>query len=85
MRDMDRLERKTNLFYQDYLPEVRAQIEELRDAGHDVAELERIVASLEEAVAKKDYLNADYLIEMLIESLAAAREDAGLSRGDFFL
>lgn len=82
---MDRLERKTNLFYQDYLPEVRAQIEELRDSGRDVAELERIVASLEEAVAKKDYLNADYLIEMLIESLAVAREDAGLSRGDFFL
>jgi hypothetical protein len=82
---MDRLERKTNLFYNEYVPEVRAQIDELREAGHDVSELERILASLEEAVQKKDYLNADFLIEMLIETLSAARENAGFGRTDFFL
>lgn len=82
---MDRLERKTNLFYNEYVPEVRAQIDELREAGHDVSELERILASLEEAVQKKDYLNADFLIEMLIQTLSSAREDAGFGRVDFFL
>lgn len=81
---MDNLKKKTNLFYKDYLPEVLAQIEEVREAGVDTSELERLVASLEETVNKKDYLTADYLIETLLSELEYAREKAGLSRGSIF-
>lgn len=81
---MDNLEKKTNLFYKDYLPEVLAQIEEIKDAGVDTSELERLTSSLEEAINKKDYLTADYLIETLLSELEYAREKAGLSGGSIF-
>lgn len=75
---LDNLEKKTNVFYRDYLPEVLAQIDEIREAGVDTSELERLTSSLEEAINKKDYLTADYLIEMLLSELESARERAGL-------
>lgn len=75
---MDRLERKTNLFYKDYLPGVKDQIAELKESGQNTSELERLLLSLEEAIYKKDYLNADYLINLLLDELSTAREKAGL-------
>ncbi len=82
---MDRLERKTNMFYQDYLPVVKEEIAELEARGHNCDDMLRLMTSLQEATDKKDYLTADYLIDLLMEGLEAARQGAGLGvRGFVF-
>lgn len=81
---MDRLERKTNLFYSSYLPEIKEQIKELKESGKDTSELERMVTSLEEQVAKKDYLAADQLIKVLMGEVQKMREEAGMTGSSLF-
>lgn len=73
-----RLERKTNLFYEEYLPEIREQIELIRERNIDVSELEKMADSLEEEIKKKDYLAADQIIELLLEELEQKKLEAGI-------
>lgn len=73
-----RLERKTNLFYEEYLPEIREQIELLKEKNIDVSELEKMADSLEEQIRVKDYLAADQIIELLVEELEKKKLEAGI-------
>lgn len=75
---MDRLERKTNLFYYEYLPDIKEMVSKIKEKGIDVSEIEAIIANLEEAISKKDYLNADQLIVMLQEEVEKAKLEAGI-------
>lgn len=75
---LDRLERKTNLFYYEYLPDIKEMVSKIKEKGIDVSEIEAIIANLEEAISKKDYLNADQLIVMLQEEVEKAKLEAGI-------
>lgn len=83
---MDRLERKTNIFYLEYLPEIKEILPVLRSKGVDVSEIERLIQSLESAIKNKDYLTADQLIVMLQDEVEKAKIDAGIfdNTGLFF-
>lgn len=75
---MDRIERKTNIFYNEYLPEVKELVETIRKKGVNVEDLERLIAGIEDSVKKKDYLAADQLITMLQDELEKAKLEAGI-------
>jgi len=75
---LDRLERKTNLFYYEYLPDIKEIILKIKEKGIDVSGIEAIIADFEEAVSKKDYLSADQLIVMLEEEVEKAKLEAGI-------
>ncbi|MCX7831625.1 MAG: hypothetical protein N2440_01845 [Actinobacteria bacterium] len=83
---MDRLERKTNIFYLEYLPEIKELLNAIKERGVDVSEAERLIENLEEAIKKKDYLLADQLIVMLQEEVERAKLEAGIfdNTGFFF-
>lgn len=83
---MDRLERKTNIFYLEYLPEIKEILPVLKSKGVDVSEIERLIQSLESAIKNKDYLTADQLIVMLQDEVEKAKIDAGIfdNTGLFF-
>jgi hypothetical protein len=75
---MDRLERKTNLFYYEFLPEIKETLVRIKEKGVDVSGINSIIANLEEAIAAKDYLVADQLIAILEEEVEKAKLEAGI-------
>ncbi len=83
---MDRLERKTNLFYDDYIKEKLEVVEEIEKRGQDASEIRQMISSLEDEVRKKDYLAADQLIYMIDEEIEKKKIQAGIfdNTGLFF-
>lgn len=82
---MDRLERKTNFFYLEYLPEIKELIQVIENKGINVDDLKRLVTSIEVEIKKKDYLAADQLISMLQEELEKKKIQAGIfDRSGFY-
>jgi predicted kinase len=75
---MDRLERKTNLFYLEYLPEIKDTVQAIENKGINVDELRRLIASIELEIRRKDYLAADQLISILQEELERKKIEAGI-------
>lgn len=83
---MDRLERKTNLFYDDYIKEKLEVVEEIERRGQDASEIRQMISSLADEVRKKDYLAADQLIYMIDEEIEKKKIQAGIfdNTGLFF-
>lgn len=75
---MDRIERKTNLFYSEYLPEVKELVETIKKKNVNVDDLERLIVGIEDAVKRKDYLAADQLIITLQDEIEKAKLEAGI-------
>lgn len=75
---MDRLEKKTNIFYLEYLPEIKEIVDAIEKKGIDVSELKRLIESVEAEIKNKDYLAADQLISILNEELEKKKIEAGI-------
>lgn len=75
---MDRIERKTNIFYLEYLPELKEVLAKIKEKGVDVGEIEKLIANFEDAVKRKDYLIADQLIVMIQDEVEKAKLEAGI-------
>lgn len=72
MRDLREITPE-DIAYQEYIGEVVSKIKTLTEAGVDTLELRRQVEAIIELIKERDYVGADYLIQLIEDDLKRHR------------